>query len=277
MSFSAYCPVEGGQLYYETTGEGQGLILIHAGIAHSQMWDEQVKLFLKHYQVIRYDLRGHGKTQTEAVKFSNAKDLNALLEHLNLSKVHLCGISMGGKVALEFALSYPDKVSSLIMSATGLMNSPQQSNQEVQLFKEMEGLEEAADWRSVAAIDVRLFVDGPNSPEGRADADVRQKVHDMALSNYLAFEQAFPTGEAEPNVEAMLPPAFKRLNELKVPTLTLVGDLDISRAQFTSDLLAREIQHAKQIIIKDTAHLANMEKPDWLNQSVLEFLAEVSS
>src|SRR5690349_8638123 len=105
-----YLPVEGGQLYYEVTGAGHPLVLIHAGVADLRQWDEQVAAFAPHYRVIRYDTRGFGKTRTEPVAFSNRQDLYELLTHLGVEKAYLIGNSRGGQIAFDFTLEHPEMV-----------------------------------------------------------------------------------------------------------------------------------------------------------------------
>ncbi|MDP8904766.1 MAG: hypothetical protein M3N29_05535 [Chloroflexota bacterium] len=89
MNESGYVAVPGGRLYYEVDGDGPALTLVHAGVAHLRMWDEQVAAWREQYRVIRYDTRGFGRTTTEDVPYSNRDDLRGLLEHLGVERTHL--------------------------------------------------------------------------------------------------------------------------------------------------------------------------------------------
>src|SRR2546427_10348875 len=112
---------QGAPLYYEVAGQGHPLLLIHAGIADSSMWDEQFHAFAGRYKVIRYDLRGYGKSEFPAGLFANLEDPDALLKFLNVKKAHVIGISFGSKIALDFALGHPEMVASLVLVAPSVV------------------------------------------------------------------------------------------------------------------------------------------------------------
>ncbi len=77
---SGFVKARGGRLYYEATGSGPGLALIHAGFLDSRMWDEQFQLFAREYNVVRYDVRGYGKSDRPEQRYSDSADLLALLQ-----------------------------------------------------------------------------------------------------------------------------------------------------------------------------------------------------
>src|SRR5260370_25380827 len=104
---TGYADVDGGRLYYETSGKGPALVLIHAGFLDSRMWDTQFQLFSQNYRVIRYDVRGFGKSDVARIKFSDYKDLRGLLDHLRVKTASLVGVSNGGEVAPGIAFRYP--------------------------------------------------------------------------------------------------------------------------------------------------------------------------
>ena len=113
ISETGYAPVNGANIYYETAGEGEALVLLHAGITGSRMWDAQFEAFSHHFRVMRYDLRGFGKSMVPSGKYTGYGDAAGLLDFLAIEKAHVVGISNGGRVALDFALAYPEKVSQL--------------------------------------------------------------------------------------------------------------------------------------------------------------------
>jgi pimeloyl-ACP methyl ester carboxylesterase len=104
-------------LYYEITGSGRSLVFLHAGIADSRMWDEQFWMFAPTHRVLRYDLRGFGISAPVSGTFSHRQDLCSLLDFLQIGKASLVGLSLGGQLALDFALEWPDRVESLILMA----------------------------------------------------------------------------------------------------------------------------------------------------------------
>ncbi len=128
-------------------GEGEPVVLIHAGIANLRMWDEQVPALADSYRVIRYDTRGFGRTETEDVPFSNRADIAALLDHLGEESAHLVGISRAGQIALDFALESPERVRSLVV-ATGGISGYDAPDDDSSLCEQAEKLWEAKDWES---------------------------------------------------------------------------------------------------------------------------------
>src|SRR5215471_18556647 len=96
--------VKSTQLYYEVTGEGQPLVLVHSGGFDRRLWDEQFTTFASRYSVIRYDARGHGESPPPTKPYSDAEDLYSLLRWLQIEKAHLVGLSLGGSIVIDFAL-----------------------------------------------------------------------------------------------------------------------------------------------------------------------------
>ncbi len=271
-----FLAVHGGKLYYEISGTGYPLVLLHAGIANLRMWGEQVEEFSKHYQVVCYDARTFGKSTSEAVEFSNRQDLLDLLNHLNISKAHLLGISRGGSIAMDFTLEFPNKVSSLIMVASNPSGFDYDDEPEIEkgYFARDEELSEKRDAEGLANSDVEMWVDGPGQKPGRAEEDVRQKVHAMTLEHYQDYFTTFL--EEEPSPLPLEPPAAQRLASITVPTFIVTGNLDFSYVAAAADIMARDIPNAKHVVIPDTAHMINMEKPKEFNKVVLEFLSQLS-
>ena len=107
-------------LFSEIAGAGEPLVLLHGGQMDRRMWDAQFTAFAKSYRVIRYDIRGFGKSDVPARPYSNAGDLYSLLRHLNVKRTKLIGLSLGAAVAIDFALTHPEMVDSLILVCPGL-------------------------------------------------------------------------------------------------------------------------------------------------------------
>jgi pimeloyl-ACP methyl ester carboxylesterase len=264
-----FLAVTGGQLYYEVAGSGFPLVLIHAGIADCTMWDEQYQVFARHYRVIRYDVRGYGQTQTEDIAFSNRQDLLDLLTHLQVERAYILGLSRGGQIATDFTLEHPEKVAALIPVAAGLGGFEFESPAyEIQKFAEVEAVHERGDYIREAEMDVEIWVDGFHRPVGSVDSAIRHKVYNMSLASYNR-----PTGQSIP----LQPPAAQRLGEIQVPTLVIVGDIDVADTIASCQALAQGIKGARYVVIKDVAHMVNMEKPQEFNQLVLDFLRTVDS
>jgi pimeloyl-ACP methyl ester carboxylesterase len=138
-------------------------------------------------------------------------------------------------------------------------------NQGEELWAEAE---KSGDWSKVADLDVKVWADGPAAPEGRADGSVRDRVREWCLYNYKNH-----TVQGQPVV--LNPPAYGRLQEIKAPTLVMVGDQDTSSTQASMKMLAESVPGAQFELYHGVAHMVNMEKPDEFNQRVLDFLQSI--
>src|SRR5688572_14543639 len=111
-----FISVVNAKIYYETAGAGTPFVMIHAGVADHRQWNNEFAFFSNTHQVIRYDLRAHGKSEPVEGEFSLMQDLVSILDNLNINKpVILMGCSVGGGIAMDFALAYPSRVKALIM------------------------------------------------------------------------------------------------------------------------------------------------------------------
>lgn len=109
-----------GELYFEKIGNGDPVILIHAGFSDRRDWMHQIEDFGIKYNTIVYDQRGSGNSSTITTTFAPAEDLKAIINHIEIEKTILIGHSIGGTIALDFALQYPNNVSALVLIASGL-------------------------------------------------------------------------------------------------------------------------------------------------------------
>ncbi len=256
---------EGARLYYEVAGVGHPLLLIHAGIADSRMWDDQFAVFAQHYRVIRYDLRGFGQSEVPAHQFSYVEDIVNLLHFLQVQHAYIVGISLGSMIALDFTLSHPAMVDALILGAPGVGGYPP-SEDVLRFNEEEEAALERNDLATATEINLRFWVDGPKRTPKQVDPAVRERVRIMQDH---AFTVPFPEDAEE---ISLMPPAITRLREIHVPTLIIVGDYDIPSKLTLTVLLATEISDAKKAIIPGVAHMVSMEQPEIFNRLVLDFL-----
>ena len=259
-----------GELYYEESGEGPVVVLGHAGIADHTMWDDQVGPFSERYRVIRYDLRGFGRSSTPETGYAPHDDLRALLAHLDIERAALVGVSISGGIALDFALAHPEMLWALVPVAAGMDGYDWSADEALQRFgAEEKAAVEAGDIDRAVDLNVRLWVDGPGrGPEQVAHA-VREKVRRMQRA---IFERGEPAGQPVP----LEPLAITRLEDICAPTLAIVGDQDARALVEITDLIARRVPSAQKAVIRDTAHLPNIERPDEFNRLVLDFLASVA-
>ncbi len=112
---TGYVIVDGGKLFYELAGTGKNIVLLHDGMVNREIWDEQFPLLAKTYRVVRYDRRGYGKSSDPELKYSHITDLNQLFVQLKIDKAIIFGMSSGGRLAIDFTLTYPEKVTGLVL------------------------------------------------------------------------------------------------------------------------------------------------------------------
>jgi 3-oxoadipate enol-lactonase len=271
-SEKGFAEFPGSKIYYEVDGEGPALTFIHACVAHLRMWDEQVATFKDRYTVVRFDLRGFGKsTTTPDVSYSNRDDLRRVLDHVGVEQTHLVGNSCGGGTALDFALEYPDRVRSLTLVAAGLggFDAPDDPVM-TQLEAGMEALYEAKQYETLVELETQEWTDGPGQPATRVDPEMRRKMIEWNLDNYRAEQ------DNEHN-QRLDPPAVGRLAEIKVPTLVVRGKLDVSTVDATAEKLVADINGARSKVYPDVAHMVSLEKPREFDELLAAFLAEVDA
>ena len=256
---------------YDVAGEGPALVLIHAGIADRRMWDDQIPAFSRDYQVVRYDIRGFGESTMPPTDYANHEDLAGLLDHLEIAQAHVLGISMGGKVALDFTLAHPDRVTSLIRVSADLPETPV-SDVLKRAWDDMKAAEENNGLSDVIELEINLWVDGPNRKPGTVNQRVRDRVREM---NTALFARIVEHDAATEN--RITPPTIERLQEIQVPTLNIVGEEDVPDVHTAAQLLKEGIRTAKMVNVPGAAHMVSMEKPEEFNDIVLEFLGSLES
>jgi pimeloyl-ACP methyl ester carboxylesterase len=264
--------LDGRELYYEVAGDGPPVVLVHSAIADSSLWDEQVEALAPRFRVVRYDVAGFGRSPLRPGPFSHLADLQTLVEHLGLGEAAVVGNSSGARIALEYGLAHPEIVQRLVLIAGGLPNHD--SSKEMQhADAEEERLFEAGDFDGAADAQLRFWVDGPARGPDAVEPGLRERFRRMILRSYELYAKAAEEGEPGP-VKWLDPPAIERLGEIRVPTLVVVGEADVSDMVAIADRLDREIPGARQALVPGAAHGLPLERPEELNRLLLDFLAE---
>jgi 3-oxoadipate enol-lactonase len=257
-----------GGLAWEATGEGEPVVLVHAGVADRRMWEPQWVGLGGTFRAIRYDARGFGETLSPAGPWSHHGDLGGLLDELGLQRVHLVGASMGAGIAVEVALERPTAVASLVLIAPGgaLLGEAPDVLRSV-WRAEGEALERG-DLDAAVEVNLRAWVDGPaRSPEA-VDSAVRAFVGGMQRR---AFE--LPGWDADVAPESELQPsAADRLDELRMPVLVLIGLADWPPVVEVAERIGREVAGARVVRWPGVAHLPSLERPTEFERLVREFL-----
>src|SRR5438876_1327950 len=181
---TGYAGVDSGRLYYESRGYGHAQVLIHAGFLDSRMWDAQFQLFSENYRVIRYDVRGFGRSDVARTKFSDYKDLRQLLDHLRVKTASLVGVSNGGRIASDFAVEYPSMVDRLVLVSPGIAGYKSSDPEESKLWEEFENQmkpQEDSDREGRAADAVEMDVDTWAYAQTQAN---RERITQLANNNF---------------------------------------------------------------------------------------------
>ena len=257
--------INGATLYYELVGEGEPLVLVHAGIADSRMWDAQIEVFAQRYRVICYDMRGFGRTSMVEGPYSHHEDLRGLLDFLDVRWAHLLGCSMGGATVLNFTLRYPEKVGALVLVGSAV-NGFEPDVEPPKQWDELVAADEAGDLERVSELEVQIWVDGPRRGSEDVSATVRDLVREM---NLIALKnEAFGHGGDLTPEQATV----DRLVDIRAPSLVIVGDLDQPWTTARAGLLERKLPNVRKVVMPGVAHLPNMERPEEFNRIVLNFL-----
>jgi len=263
-----FADLNGAQLYYEIGGQGPPLLLIHARIADSRMWDDNVQALARHYTVLRYDLRGHGRSPMPSGSFSHVADLARLLQLFSLPRASLIGSSIGGELAIDFALEHPEQVMALITVASapsGYQWSPDLEPIWNAIFAALA----QGDFQAAVEHELQLWVDGPHRTPDQVNQAVRRRVSEMDLANWQALAEYRHRAQPMPPAQ---PPALARLSTIAAPTLILAGDADLPDILASAELLATSIPVAEKEILQGAGHMLTMELPAYFNQRVHQFL-----
>jgi 3-oxoadipate enol-lactonase len=255
---TGFAEVNGTKLYYEMAGKGSALVLVHGGLVDSRLWDDQMKDFLKRHRVMRYDLRGYGKSAAATEPFSHIEDLRTLLDFLKIERATIVGLSLGGIIAADFALEYPGRVERLVLVGAGLRGDKQPPDKDEKEVYEAfsRGAEAFADasMRSGLYAAVR-----PGTP---AYVRLRQ----MMLDNFKALSMLRPGFLKYPE-----PATIERLGDIRVPTLVAIGSQDARSLKNIADTLAAKIPGARKVVISGASHHPPVEKKKEFNKAVLDF------
>lgn len=268
---SGFVNIDSAQIYYETAGKGMPLVMIHAGVADSRQWNNEFAEFSRSYRVVRYDMRGYGKSEPVHGEFSHLGDLVSLLDALDIREpLVVLGCSMGGGLGMDFALTHPSRVKGLIMVDAG----PGGLELDVATpskFADAEKAFAAGNLDLVAEIETQIWFDGAGRTPEQVDQAMRKLVYDMdrlALSHEVR-----QLGKRLPDTET---PAVDRLKDLDIPVLVIVGSHDTPYMLAAADYMAEKIKLARKVIVEDAAHLPNMDRPEEFQRIVKDFLASVS-
>jgi pimeloyl-ACP methyl ester carboxylesterase len=255
--------VPDGEIAYDVSGPASApaIVLLHGAFMDRRTWDRQVAAFSKQYRVVRVDLRPFGESTQPKQPYFVPDDVLALLDALKIERAHLVGHSFGGGVAIEFALTHPDRVASLIFVASGLGGLAPPEDERKAAMTIFAAVKQGDDAIVQAWLAHPMWKVAGQRPELRAELD------QITRRNLAPFRMAAPP------YKPLTPPAIGRLGEIKAPTLVVSGAEDSPGNRQASDMLSKQIPQAKSVVVPGADHALPLGWPRELNEAVLEFIA----
>lgn len=269
LTESGYAEVNGTNLYYEMAGAGDPVVLLHGLGGDTRYWQVVFDTLAPQYQVVRYDLRGFGRSALPTTEpYTHVDDLKALLDYLGIGRAHLMGNSFGGNQAIQFALAYPAATRSLVLISNdvqGAQGQPSSTPDEDATWAAVFGTLGQGDKQAAAAAVVDLhpfFTVVRTMPAERA----------MLVAMFADYSWWHFQGNQDP-VIIPATPAAERLGEITAPTLVITGELDTQGIHFMADLTAKGIPGAQKVVMAGLDHVPFLADPVAFHKVVLAFLA----
>ncbi|MEP7310834.1 MAG: alpha/beta hydrolase [Acidobacteriota bacterium] len=258
LEHEGHADLPGVRIWYKDSGgNGVPVVFLHANTGSSRVWEYQIPVFTKSgFRVIAYDRRGFGRTEIDPAGVqpgTAADDLIALLNHLHLDRVHLVSTAAGGFVALDVALSFPQRLRSLVFanSIGGVQDED---------FLEMGRRLRPAPFSALP-------------PEVRELGPSYRAANPLGTERWVALERVSRAAGPAPPAQTMRNRVtFSVLEAINVPTLLLTGAADLFAPPAVQRLFAARIKNAQSVIVPEAGHSTYWEQPDIFNRAVLEFI-----
>lgn len=260
-----FTEINGTKIYYEMKGEGKSLLFIHGLPLDSRMWDDQFNELSKNFKAIRFDLAGYGLSNSHNDDFSLTEDIKELLDNLHVKKTTLVGLSVGGKIAIDFTLTYPNMVESLVVASTGLTGWSKESKEKKEFSDQLNTYYKNGEQSNIIDLLTNTWVTGPYRQIDRINENTRKKFKEMVTNS-------FSKERGKGRIKSQENNSIDIIDQIKVPTLIMTSEYDFSEFNEIGELLESKVKNAIKVQMKDTAHMMNMEKPNEFNDYILKFL-----
>jgi pimeloyl-ACP methyl ester carboxylesterase len=267
MQITHWIALDGAALAVEYRPHDDGrppLVFLHAGVTDGRLWDGAMAAAAGHRSALRMDRRGFGQTRIEAARpHAWIADLRAVLDGLGLARVELVGCSHGGRIAIDFALAWPERVAGLTLVAPSVSGVPASALDAASqaLIDAIGAADAAKDAGEVNRLEAHLWLDGPAQPEGRVNGAARALFLAM---NAVALRSVSP---GEPDAPA---PAWAQLEALPQPVRLVWGDLDLPHLVERCRTMAARLPGARCWPLAGVAHLPPLEAPEVFNAVLRE-------
>jgi 3-oxoadipate enol-lactonase len=252
-------PVNGSHLHVTVEGSGKLVVLLHGGFMDSTMWDAQAAALSPHFRVIRIDLRGFGRSPKTTQDYFPEDDIAAVLDKVNVERAAIVGISMGGGLAIDFALRHPGRVESLVLAEPGLSGWKWSA----EVTETMEAVMKTAKEQGRDAA-IEAFLRRPVFAAAKDKPAAYAAIRSQLQRNFSLEPQ---------RMKAVERPAVDRLSEIRVPTLLMVAEHGGSDARAIAQKVAAAVTGAQLVTVVGSGHMINLERPKEFNRLILEFLS----
>ena len=248
-------------LTYRVDGpdDAPAIVMVNSLGTDLRMWDSQVGLLSRDLRVVRYDCRGHGASGVPAGPYTIERlglDLLALMDTLGIEQAHVCGLSLGGMVALWFAASYPKRVARAVFANTAARIGTEESwNTRI----------DAVTKGGMGAVRDAVLARFLSEAFRRKHPDVAQQMSEM-------IEASNPRGYIGGCAALRDADLHEILAGIHVPSLILAGELDEATPPWQAQELHAAIAGGELVILREAAHLSNVELPEEFSKVVLSFL-----
>jgi pimeloyl-ACP methyl ester carboxylesterase len=246
------------------------VVMLHSGVTDRRSWYAVAEALGDAADVIAYDRRGYGATEVGDVDFRHIEDLRTVIDRLTTGPVVLVGNSMGGSVALDFALSHPDLVAGLLLLAPAVSGAPRPTEIDAATLVLDQRLDRAWDDEDkfeVVRLEAWLWLDGPTGAEGRVSGPARRLAEDM---NRVIVSRDEDESAGDAGLDA-----WSRLEEIDVAAVVGCGDLDVPYLVDQSRRLAERLPQGRFELLPGVAHLPGLEQPETVAALVTGMLADV--
>jgi pimeloyl-ACP methyl ester carboxylesterase len=248
------------------------VVMLHSGVTDRRSWYGVADSLEDAADVIAYDRRGYGASEVGDLDFRHLDDLLEVVDRLATGPVLLVGNSMGGGLALDFALTHPDRVTGLLLLAPAISGAPEPTEIDAASLILDERIDRAVadgDSDEVVRLDVWMWLDGPTGAEGRVTGAARRLAEDMGrqIHSHHADESAGGSGVD----------AWSQLDTISAPTVVACGDLDVPFLLDRSKQLAEQLPNARFVLLPGMAHLPSLEQPEAVAALVADMLTAVDA
>jgi 3-oxoadipate enol-lactonase len=260
-----FADINGVKISYETAGNGEAVIFIHGMSLDKRMWEPQWTNFSKLFRVVRYDVRGMGQSTKVNSTHNPTEDLKQLMDFLKIDKAILIGHSMGGNIALNFAIKHPDRVKKIISVDAiidGFANRTPGLNR---IFKEVIDTTREKGWAAGQKIWLQSALIRLYDADSSSKALLKKIISEYNGDHF--YNRSWAPTYGEPSTAASL-------NNIKAPVLIVTGSKDEQTLLLVADLLHSKIPSNKKIEIEGAGHFPNLDKPAEFNKVCISFIKE---